>query len=181
MPFIFEKLKIPDVILVKPKRYSDKRGMFMETYKYSTFKEHGIDCDFVQDNHSVSEKNVLRGLHFQQNPKMQGKLVRVIHGEIFDVAVDIRKKSNTYGEWVSMKLSGDNGEMLFIPPGFAHGFCVLSEQAVVHYKTTEEYAPQYEDGIYWNDKSLDIKWPVSKPIVSEKDRAYNSFERIKIK
>lgn len=169
MPFEFKRLAIPEVILVKPKVFSDERGFFMETYKRSDFATFGIGEHFVQDNHSRSKKGVLRGLHYQRRPKAQGKLVRVVVGEIFDVGVDIRKDSPTCGKWVGEGLSAENKRMLYIPPGFAHGFCVLSEVAEVLYKTTEEYAPEYDAGIRWNDPEIGIHWPIEHPILSDKD------------
>lgn len=169
MPFRFERLEIPEVILIEPKVFSDERGFFMETYKYSNFAAFGIKERFVQDNHSRSVKGVLRGLHYQRPPKAQGKLVRVLVGEIFDVAVDIRKGSPTYGKWVGVMLSAENRWMLYIPPGFAHGFCVLSEEAEVTYKVTEEYSPEHDAGIIWNDPEIGIDWPVEQPILSAKD------------
>ncbi|MGC9019580.1 MAG: dTDP-4-dehydrorhamnose 3,5-epimerase, partial [Candidatus Bipolaricaulaceae bacterium] len=153
----------------EPAVFSDERGFFMETYKYSEFAAFGIRERFVQDNHSRSAKGVLRGLHYQNPPKAQGKLVRVIVGEIFDVAVDIRKGSPTYGKWVGVRLSAENKRILYIPPGFAHGFCVLSDMAEVVYKVTEEYSPVHEAGIIWNDPEIGIEWPVERPIISPKD------------
>ncbi|PKP51911.1 MAG: dTDP-4-dehydrorhamnose 3,5-epimerase [Candidatus Altiarchaeales archaeon HGW-Altiarchaeales-3] len=169
MPFEFKKLKIPEVILVKPKVFKDDRGFFMETYKKSDFESFGINKNFVQENHSLSSRGVLRGLHYQKEPMAQGKLVRATRGEIFDVAVDIRKNSPTFGKYVSEILSGENKKMLYIPEGFAHGFCVLSDTAEVIYKTTELYSPKHERGIIWNDKDIDINWNIDDAIVSEKD------------
>lgn len=169
MPFKFQRLEIPELILIKPVIFSDSRGFFMETYKFSDFAAFGIKERFVQDNHSRSLKGVLRGLHYQNPPKAQGKLVRVIHGEIFDVAVDIRKGSPTYGRWVGVVLSDENKLMLYIPPGFAHGFCVLSEEAEVIYKCTEEYDPLAEAGIIWNDPEIGIQWPIKNPVISDRD------------
>ena len=143
----------------------------MESYKYSEFFAFGIKERFVQDNHSRSKKGVLRGLHYQRHPKAQGKLVRVVVGEIFDVAVDLRLNSPTYGKWVGERLSAENKRMLYIPPGFAHGFCVLSEEAEVLYKTTEEYSPDHDAGIIWNDPEIGIDWPIERPILSPKDAA----------
>ena len=171
MPFKFQRLEIPDVILVEPEVFSDERGFFMETYKYSEFCAFGIKEHFLQDNHSRSVKRVLRGLHYQNPPKAQGKLVRVVVGEIFDVGVDIRRGSPTYGKWVGEILSAENKRMLYIPPGFAHGFCVLSDVAEVLYKTTAEYAPECEAGIIWNDPEIGIRWPIEHPILSAKDAA----------
>ena len=172
MPFEFKRLEIPDVILIKPKVFEDERGFFMEVYKRSEFEAFGILESFVQDNHSRSVKGVLRGLHYQNPPKAQGKLVRVVVGEIFDVAVDIRKGSPYYGKWVGLILSSQNKKMLYIPPGFAHGFCVLSEVAEVIYKTTEEYSPDHEAGIIWNDPEINIDWPIKNPFLSEKDKKW---------
>ncbi|MBA2853117.1 dTDP-4-dehydrorhamnose 3,5-epimerase [Methanococcus maripaludis] len=169
MPFIFKNLEIPEVILVEPKVFPDERGFFFESYKFSDFFDAGITENFVQDNHSKSKYMVLRGLHFQKNPKAQGKLVRCITGEIFDVAVDLRKNSPNYGKWVGEILSEENKKMLYIPKGFAHGFCVLSSEAEIIYKCTEEYSPEFDAGIFWNDESIRVNWPVENPIISEKD------------
>ncbi len=169
MPFEFKRLEISDVILVKPVVFSDDRGFFMETYKYSDFAKNGIPERFVQDNHSKSVKNVLRGIHFQLNPKAQGKLVRCIKGKIFDVAVDLRKNSPTFKKWVGVELSEDNHYMLYIPAGFGHAFLTLSEEAEVMYKTTEEYSKEHDSGIRWNDPEINITWGIKDPILSEKD------------
>lgn len=169
MPFEFKRLNIHDVVLIKPKSFFDERGFFLESYKYSEFKLNGIEDKFVQDNHSRSKFGVLRGLHYQNPPKPQGKLIRVIRGEIFDVAVDIRKASPYYGKWIGINLSEDNKLMLYIPPGFAHGFCVLSSEAEVIYKCTAEYDSSLEGGIIWNDPEIGIKWPIGNPIISLKD------------
>jgi len=184
MPFTFHPLQLPEVILIEPRVFADERGYFLETYKYSEFAANGIPDIFVQDNHSRSIRGVLRGLHFQNPPKAQGKLVRVVRGAIFDVAVDIRPSSPTFGEWVGETLSEENQRMLYIPPGFAHGFLVLSAVADVTYKVTEEYAPELDSGIIWNDPTIAIPWPLeSPPILSAKDaalppllRADNRFE-----
>jgi len=169
LPFIFKNLKIPEVILIEPKVFPDERGFFLETYKFSDFFDAGITENFVQDNHSKSKYGVLRGLHFQNDPKAQGKLVRCIKGEIFDVAVDLRRNSPKYGKWVGEILSEENKKMLYIPNGFAHGFCVLSSEAEIIYKCTEEYVPGCDAGILWNDETIGIDWPVVDPIISEKD------------
>jgi len=169
MPFQFRRLAIEDVILIEPKIFTDDRGFFLETYKKSEFKEYGITKEFVQDNHSHSARGVLRGLHYQKNPSAQGKLVRVFKGEIFDVAVDIRRGSPTYGKWVGEILSEDNSRMLYIPPGFAHGFCVLSNEADIVYKVTAEYDPECDRGIIWNDPQLNVQWRIADPILSKKD------------
>ena len=178
MSFTFKKLGIPDVVLIEPKSYSDDRGFFLESFKISEFTENGINTKFVQDNISHSVSNVVRGLHFQKNPKAQTKLVTAVKGEIFDVAVDIRKNSPTYGKWVSEILSEDNHNLLYVPEGFAHGFCVLSKEAYVYYKVSNEYSPKDEGGIIWNDPSLNIEWPVSKPIVSSSDAQLPLFENL---
>ena len=169
MPFTFKKLEIPEVILVTPKSFQDERGFFLESFKESEFASKGIKTRFVQDNFSHSVKGVLRGLHYQKNPKAQAKLVIALRGEIFDVAVDIRKNSPTYGKWVSEILSENNHNSLYIPEGFAHGFCVLSEEADVLYKVSQEYSPEDEKGIIWNDTEINITWPIDKPILQEKD------------
>jgi len=173
MPFEFEPLQIPEVILIKPKLFSDDRGFFLETYKRSDFERVGIGFDFIQDNHSGSKKGVLRGLHYQKRPAVQGKLVRCIRGIIFDVAVDIRIGSPTFGKWVGVYLSEENRHMLWIPPGFAHGFLVVSDYAEVIYKVSHsEYSPTHDAGILWNDPDIGIEWPtnlVERVILSEKD------------
>ena len=169
MGFIFKKLDIPEVILVEAKSFLDDRGFFMESFKESIFINNGIVAKFVQDNFSHSTQGVLRGLHYQKSPKAQAKLVIALRGEIFDVAVDIRKNSPTYGKWVSEILSEQNHNLLYIPEGFAHGFCVLSKEADVLYKVSNEYSPEHEKGIIWNDPDLNIQWPVDKPILAEKD------------
>ncbi|MBO8143328.1 MAG: dTDP-4-dehydrorhamnose 3,5-epimerase [Thermodesulfobacterium sp.] len=168
MPFEFIRLEIPDVVLIKPLVFPDERGFFMETFKKSDFVRNGINYDFVQDNHSKSKKGVLRGLHYQLNPKAQGKLVRCIKGKIWDVAVDIRKGSPWYSKWVAVELSEENKHMLWIPPGFAHGFVALEDSEII-YKCTEEYDPALDRGIIWNDREIGIKWPITNPILSKKD------------
>jgi len=183
MPFTFRNLSIPEVILVEAKEFADKRGFFMESFKESIFGTNGIDTRFVQDNYSHSIKGVLRGLHYQKEPKAQAKLVMVIKGEIFDVAVDMRKGSPTYGKWTGEILSDKNHKLLYVPEGFAHGFCVLSNEADVIYKVNSEYSPEHERGIIWNDPDVVIKWPIENPIMIEKDlqlptlkNADNNFE-----
>ncbi|MFP4642335.1 MAG: dTDP-4-dehydrorhamnose 3,5-epimerase [Chloroflexota bacterium] len=172
MPFNFKNLEIPEVVLVEPRVFGDERGFFMETYKMPDFVAAGIDAHFPQDNHSRSTKGVLRGLHYQNPPYAQGKLVRAVRGEIFDVAVDIRKGSPTYGRWVSAVLSEENKNMLYVPEGFAHGFCVLSDIAEVMYKATNVYSPESEAGIIWNDEELNIQWPIQEPVLSDKDQQW---------
>ena len=170
MPFTFTRLDIPDVILVEPRFFSDERGFFLETYKRSAFIEGGISETFVQTNHSHSVRGVLRGLHYQVPPMAQGKLVGAIHGRIFDVGVDLRKGSPTYGQWVGEILSSDAPRYLYIPPGFAHGFCVLSETADIVYQVTAEYAAAHDRGILWNDPEIGIDWPLEgAPLLSPKD------------
>lgn len=169
MPFTFTRLAVPDVVLIVPRRFVDARGLFIETYKASEFEAAGIRERFVQDNLSRSARHVLRGLHYQAAPKAQGKLVQCVAGEIFDVAVDIRLGSVTFGRHVSSTLSEENRASLYIPPGFAHGFLVMSGTADVMYKCTEEYSPVHDRGILWSDPDLGIPWPVAEPSVSEKD------------
>jgi dTDP-4-dehydrorhamnose 3,5-epimerase len=169
IPFLFKRLEIPDVILVTPKSFEDDRGFFMESFKSSEFKKNGISYDFVQDNHSKSQKGVLRGLHYQLNPKAQGKLVRVVSGSMFDVAVDIRKGSPYYGKYISVILSAENKNMLWIPPGFAHGTYFMEDDTELLYKATDEYSPEHDRSMIWNDPAIDIKWPVTNPLLSEKD------------
>lgn len=165
-------LAIPEVILLEPKVFGDKRGFFFESYNQQDFrKATGLDLEFVQDNHSRSMKGVLRGLHYQLSPKAQGKLVRVVAGEVFDVAVDVRKDSPTFGMWVGEVLSADNKRQLWIPPGFAHGFVTLSASAEFLYKTTDYYSPQHERCIRWDDPAIGVAWPIEGEVaLSEKDR-----------
>lgn len=169
MPFTFHRLEIPDVILIEPKVFGDPRGFFVETYKRSEFIENGICEQFVQDNWSRSCRGTLRGLHFQKPPKAQAKLVTVLHGEVFDVAVDIRKNSPTFGKWVGIHLSDNKPQMLYIPKGFAHGFCVLSDEADFVYKVSDEYCRELDSGIRWNDPTIGIPWPIVEPLLSAKD------------
>ncbi len=168
----FIPTNIPDVILIEPKIFGDERGYFMETYKYQPFAEHGIDHDFVQDNMSSSVKGTLRGLHYQLDPHAQGKLVRVLKGAVYDVAVDIRQGSPTFGQWVGVELSAENKLSLWVPPGFAHGFYVTSDIAEFTYKCTDVYTPEAERGIIWNDPDIGIKWPLVDDALklSEKDQ-----------
>lgn len=169
MTFKFKRLEIPDLILVEAQAFSDKRGFFMESFKESVFSKNRIKTRFVQDNFSHSVKGVLRGLHYQKVPKAQAKLVMVTSGEIFDVSVDIRKGSPTYGKWIGQVLSSQNQRLLYVPEGFAHGFCVQSDTADVLYKVSSEYSPEHERGIIWNDPQIDIKWPTANPIMIPKD------------
>lgn len=171
---------IPEVLIVEPKLYTDARGIFFESFNKKVMQVTGITGDFVQDNHSRSAKNVLRGLHYQIR-QPQGKLVRVVAGEIFDVAVDIRRLSPTFSKWVGMNLSAENRRIMWIPPGFAHGFLVLSEFAEVLYKTTDYWAPQFERTIVWNDVHLGIAWPTAgEPLLSAKDKAGAVFSAAEI-
>ena len=172
-----EKLAIPDVLLITPDVFGDERGFFLESYHEAKFREAGITERFVQDNHSKSSKGVLRGLHFQNPPQPQGKLVRVSAGEVFDVAVDLRKASETYGQWVAYPLISSTFQMLYIPPGFAHGFQVLSETAEFLYKCTALYQPSLEGGLMWNDPDLAIDWPIKNPVLSAKDTQYQPFSK----
>ncbi len=169
---------LPGLLVIKPDVYEDERGFFLETWQSERYKEVGIEEDFVQDNWSRSTESVLRGLHFQ-NEHPQGKLVSVRGGRVFDVAVDIRPESETFGEWYGNELSVQNHLQMYIPPGFAHGFCVLSEIADFNYKCTNYYYPKDEGGIVWNDPSLEIDWPLKNPIISRKDKKLSSFENFK--
>ena len=178
MPFEFVKTKIPEIILIKPKIFGDERGFFMETYRREDFENAGIKGEFIQDNHSKSKYGVLRGLHFQKNPYAQAKIVRCIRGVIFDVAVDLRKDSVTFGKWIGIILSEFNKYQLYVPRGFAHGFCVLSEEAEVVYKVDNKYAPDHEAGMIWNDKDIGIEWPISEPILSEKDTKWPTLKEL---
>ncbi len=165
----FTETSLPGVIVVEPQVFEDDRGFFMETYRSDKFSHGGISLPFVQDNHAKSRKNVLRGLHYQiKHP--QGKLFRVVRGAVFDVAVDIRRNSNHFGRWVGIILSDKNKRQLYIPPGFAHGYCVISETAEITYKCTDIYHPEYDRGIRWDDPDIGIDWPVREPVLSEKDR-----------
>ena len=168
MNSIFKKLSIPEVILIEPKIFSDKRGVFFENFKEKDFLLNGI-TKMIQDNISHSTFGVIRGLHYQKNPKGQAKLVTTITGKIFDVAVDIRKNSPTYGKWVGEILSSENHRSLYIPEGFAHGFSVLSKEADVFYKVSNEYSQENERGIKWDDPTINISWAIEQPIISEKD------------
>ena len=167
--FKFTRLAIPDLIVIKPRIFRDERGFFVETYKYADFAEAGIRETFVQDNHSKSSGRVLRGLHYQKEPFAQGKLVRCLKGSIYDVGVDIRKGSPFYGKWGGIELSEENGLMLYLPAGFAHGFIVLAESAEVAYKCTKEYSPGHDCGIIWNDPDIAVAWPLADPVLSGKD------------
>lgn len=177
MPFSTQKLAIPDVVIIEPKVFSDERGFFAEVFKKKEFEALGIKNLFLQVNHSKSGQGVLRGLHYQLIPAEQGKLVRCIRGEVFDVAVDIRKGSPWFSSYVSQVLSEDNKKMMYVPCGFAHGFCVLSEIAEVEYYCTKEYSPEHERGIIWNDPDLKIPWPAKTPLLSPKDKKFTSLKK----
>lgn len=171
------KTKLPGVKIIEPRVFKDHRGFFMESFNARKFKEHGFDLDFVQNNHSLSiDKDVIRGLHYQLNPMAQTKLVRVITGAIYDVAVDIREGSPTFGEWVGVTLNEDNHRMLLVPKGFAHGFCTLEPHTHVEYKVDAYYSADHDRGIIWNDLNLAIDWPTSNPILSEKDAIQPSLK-----
>lgn len=179
MPFEFERQKIKDVILIKPKVFGDNRGFFMETYKKSDFYANGIEVEFNQDNHSKSSKGVLRGLHYQASPYGQAKIVRCGRGRIYDVAVDIRPDSETFGQYVKAELSEENKHMLYIPVGFAHGFVALSEEVELLYKASGEYNPQADRGVLWNDPDINIDWNIDfEPILSDKDRVQPKLSEI---
>ena len=166
----FQELNIEGLIVITPRVFQDERGFFLERYNQRVFHEHGIDIDFVQDNHSQSSKHILRGLHFQTAPFAQDKLVWVVRGEVFDVAVDLRRNSPTCGKWQGVVLSEENKHMLLIPKGFAHGFLTLSEKADFMYKTSNFYSRDHDCGLAWDDADIGIEWPVSCPILSEKDQ-----------
>lgn len=174
------KTDIPDVLIFEPKVFGDERGFFFESFSQKVFEEAvGRKVEFVQDNHSKSSKGVLRGLHYQLAPHAQGKLVRCVAGEVFDVAVDIRKDSANFGKWVGVNLSAENKRQLWIPEGFAHGFLVLSESAEFVYKTTNYYAPKYDRGLMWNDPDISIDWPIKSDVItSDKDKTLAALNNL---
>lgn len=176
-----ERTTIEDVIILTPKVFADSRGFFMETFREDTFEKLGITTKFVQENHSKSIGKVTRGLHYQIAPFAQAKLVRCTQGRIFDVAVDIRPGSKTFGEWVGVELSEENKKQVYIPEGFAHGFCTLTEEAEVMYKCNRYYSKEHERGVRWNDPELKIDWPLNKSILSEKDNKLPLFKEINLK
>jgi len=180
MPFSFKPLSIPDVILVEPKVFPDDRGFFLETFKASDFEKANLPTSFAQDNFSCSKKDVIRGLHYQKNPKAQGKLVSVLKGGVWDVAVDIRRQSPTFLKWVAAELNDRNHSMLYLPPGFAHGFAALTKEVYLLYKCTNEYDPQADAGICWDDQDIAISWPVDCPILSVKDRQLPSLRQAEL-
>ena len=180
--FNFIETKIPDLYIVEPKVFGDKRGYFLESYNKKSFDEAGLTMTFVQDNESKSKKGVLRGLHFQTK-HTQGKLVRVTNGEVWDVAVDLRKGSPTYGQWEGVYLNEENKRQFYIPEGFAHGFVVLSDEAIFNYKCTDFYAPEYDSGLIWNDADVNIQWPldnIEEIMLSEKDKKQKSLKELDI-
>jgi dTDP-4-dehydrorhamnose 3,5-epimerase len=171
MSFRFTPLALRGLVLIEETRRGDARGFFAETFRSTAFREAGIEHPFVQDNHARSARGVLRGLHYQLPPRSQGKLVRVVTGTVFDVAVDLRQGSATFGRWAGVTLSGDEPRMLWVPPGFAHGYVVLSETADFTYKVTAEYAPELDRGVRWDDPAIGVEWPLERPVLSERDRA----------
>ncbi len=171
MPFEFSPTPLDGPVVIRPRVFEDPRGYFLESYKHSEFEEAGIPTAFVQDNHSVSTRGVLRGIHYQLPPHAQGKLVRVTQGAVFDVCVDLRRDSDRFGRWYGLELSEDNHTMLYVPPGFGHGFVVTSERAHFQYKCTAEYDPDAEQGVRWDDPDLAIDWPIRDVVVSERDEA----------
>jgi len=178
----FSSTTLPGVILIEPKVFEDDRGFFFESYHEKRFSEQGLSLEFCQDNHSRSKKGALRGLHYQIH-QAQGKLIRVVIGEIYDVAVDIRKSSPSFGQWMGMYLSAENKKQLFVPPGFAHGFYVVSDWAEVLYKATDYYAPEWERTLLWNDPQVNVSWPLSpgdRPILSPKDAAGIPLEQAEV-
>lgn len=180
LAFKFQRFEIQGLVLIKPDIYQDGRGFFKETYKKSIFQREGIGSEFLQDNYSLSSKGILRGLHYQLGSHSQGKLVSVSQGEVWDVAVDIRKSSPTFGKWMGISLSSENCQILWIPPGFAHGFVVLSETAIFQYKCTSEYHKASEGGIVWNDRELNIQWPIKEVEVSDKDAILPIFKNAEV-
>ncbi|MGE5215781.1 MAG: dTDP-4-dehydrorhamnose 3,5-epimerase [Chloroflexota bacterium] len=176
MPFHFTHTAIPEVVVIEPRTFPDARGFFLETYKRSEFAAHGITGNFVQCNQSHSLQGTVRGLHYQKQPRVQCKLVWTVSGEIYDVVVDLRRDGPTYGKWVGLTLSAENKKLLYVPAGFAHGFCVTSDDAQVIYLTTEEYAPDHEAGVIWNDPDLAIRWPIVEPKLSPRDRSWPTLK-----
>jgi dTDP-4-dehydrorhamnose 3,5-epimerase len=174
MAFKFKQLDIPGLVLIESDTFADERGFFQETYRSSLFKDQGLPM-FVQDNHSLSRQNVIRGLHYQLPPHGQGKLVSVITGAVYDVAVDLRPESSTFGQWLGVELTADNHRLFYIPPGFAHGFATLTDNTHFVYKCTAEYSPNHDRGLRWDDPTLNITWPVEEPIISSKDRELPLF------
>ncbi len=179
MPSTFTPTQFPEVFLVEPRVYRDARGFFFESFKQSEFTKQGLEGRFVQENYSYSAAKVIRGLHFQKPPKAQLKLVRVVAGEIWDVVVDIRPESPQFGQWHAELLSAENCKQLYIPAGFAHGFKVVSDGATVLYRTNEEYAPDFEGGITWQDPRIQIPWNVDSPVISDRDQTLPTLEELR--
>ena len=179
MPFDFQQLDLPGLVLIQARAFQDERGAFMEIYRESEFAAAGIAERFVQSNVSRSQRSVLRGLHYQASPWGQGKLVQVLEGAIFDVVADIELDSPRFGKWTGCEMSEANGRLLYVPPRYAHGFCVLSDMAIVLYHVTAEYHPESERGVPWNDPALAVDWPVKEPIVSAKDRAWPALDSLR--
>lgn len=171
------KCHLEGVLIIEPKLFEDNRGVFFESFQRKRYLEFGIQDEFTQDNISQSKKNVLRGMHFNKN-KPQSQLISVVNGKIYDVVVDIRKESSTFGGWFGIELSSDNKKQIYMPPGFAHGFCVLSETAHIHYKVSQEYDKDDDGGLAWDDKFIGIEWPIVDPIISMKDKKNINFEKI---
>ena len=171
------ELSLPGVLLLEPRVYADRRGFFLEIYQQARYETQGVGGPFVQDNLSFSRRGVVRGLHYQLR-RPQGKLVMAVAGEVLDVVVDIRRGSPTFGKWLSTGLSGESGRQLYIPPGYAHGFCVVSDSAVFLYKVTDYYEPGDEYGIRWDDPDLGIPWPVTEPVLSDRDRAWPALRKV---
>lgn len=178
MPAEFIRTTIEGLVIIQPKTFPDNRGEFTELYKYSEFADAGIAGRFVQTNFSRSKKGVLRGLHYQVDPAAQGKLIQVLHGAVFDVAVDIRKDSSTYGKWIGVTLTADRKNMFYIPEGFAHGFCALEDDTHMIYSCTSEYSPEHERGLRWDDPALGITWPMDKPIIADRDANFPTLEQM---
>lgn len=179
MPFEFKTFSIKGVVLVVPKVFEDSRGFFLETYEKNSFSKNGINFNVIQSNQSKSSRGVLRGLHFQKKEHAQAKLVKCLYGEIFDVAVDVRPDSDTFGKYVGVKLTDQNKNMLYIPRGFAHGFEVLSDSAEVAYNVDNNYAPEMESGLLWSDKTVGIDWPIKDPLLSDKDKKWPTLSQLK--
>ena len=180
MAFVIEKLKLPEVLHIKSDVFADSRGFFTEMLRENIFSDYGVRGPWVQFNRSRSQKNVIRGMHFQRVPQAQAKLIMPMEGEIFDVAVDLRKNKPTFGAWVGVTLNAAKAEMAYIPAGFAHGFCVLSDVAEVLYLCSDYYAPEAEGGVAWNDPNVGVEWPVSEPILSNRDAALPTLDKAEI-
>lgn len=178
MPFEFENLGAPGVLLIKPKIFKDDRGFFLETYKKGDYKKAGIDAEFVQDNYSRSAYGVLRGMHFQREPYAQAKIVQCTRGVIYDVAVDLRRDSPTFGRYATAILSENNRYQIYVPRGYAHGFLVLSDIAEVMYKVDNPYSPECEGGLIWDDPDVDIRWPIDDPVIAERDKSWPELKTL---